>query len=62
MASNGAESSQVVKLTKQQIKTLQEAMYHSAESGHLGNYIETFCIIELKFIFFLKIIFFYLNK
>lgn len=30
-------SSQVVKLTKQQIKTLQEAMYHSAESGHLGK-------------------------
>lgn len=32
-----SESSQVVKLTKQQIKTLQEAMYHSAESGHLGK-------------------------
>ncbi|XP_042210223.1 ankyrin repeat and BTB/POZ domain-containing protein 2-like [Homarus americanus] len=30
-----SDSSQVVKLTKQQIKTLQEAMYHSAESGHL---------------------------
>ncbi|XP_064078331.1 ankyrin repeat and BTB/POZ domain-containing protein 3-A-like isoform X2 [Macrobrachium nipponense] len=35
LASSTSESSQVVKLTKQQIKTLQEAMYHSAESGHL---------------------------
>ena len=34
---NSSDSSQVVKLTKQQIKTLQEAMYHSAESGHLGK-------------------------
>lgn len=33
-----SDSSQVVKLTKQQIKTLQEAMYHSAESGHLGEF------------------------
>lgn len=32
-----SSDSQVVKLTKQQIKTLQEAMYHSAESGHLGK-------------------------
>ncbi|RXG70201.1 Ankyrin repeat and BTB/POZ domain-containing protein 2 [Armadillidium vulgare] len=31
----GDSSAQMVKLTKQQIKTLQEAMYHSAESGHL---------------------------
>nr|XP_027207185.1 ankyrin repeat and BTB/POZ domain-containing protein 2-like [Penaeus vannamei] len=35
LASSASDSSQVLKLTKQQIKTLQEAMYHSAESGHL---------------------------
>lgn len=37
LASSASDSSQVLKLTKQQIKTLQEAMYHSAESGHLGK-------------------------
>lgn len=38
LASSASDSSQVLKLTKQQIKTLQEAMYHSAESGHLGEW------------------------
>ncbi|XP_018020102.1 uncharacterized protein LOC108676527 isoform X2 [Hyalella azteca] len=33
--SSSSEISQGLKLTKQQVKTLQEAMYHSAESGHL---------------------------
>ena len=41
--------SQVVKLTKQQIKTLQEAMYHSAESGHLGkNFVTILLRIKLR--------------
>lgn len=37
ITSNSSEVSQGLKLTKQQVKTLQEAMYHSAESGHLGQ-------------------------
>ena len=38
MTSNSSDTSQGLKLTKQQVKTLQEAMYHSAESGHLGEF------------------------
>jgi len=33
---------QGVKLNKSQIKTLQEAMYHSAENAHLGNKINNY--------------------
>ena len=36
-SSSGSDVSQGLKLNKQQVKTLQEAMYHSAESGHLGE-------------------------
>ncbi|CAG0925355.1 unnamed protein product, partial [Notodromas monacha] len=38
--SAGAECTQVVKLTRRQVKVLQEAMYHSAESRHLGTFHE----------------------
>jgi ankyrin repeat/BTB/POZ domain-containing protein 2 len=34
--SSVSDCAQVLKLTKSQVKALQEAMYHSAESRHLG--------------------------
>lgn len=37
ITSSSSDVSLGLKLTKQQVKTLQEAMYHSAESGHLGK-------------------------
>lgn len=48
MNSSSSEISQGLKLTKQQVKTLQEAMYHSAESGHLGELL----IFEISTILF----------
>lgn len=51
LASSASDSSQVLKLTKQQIKTLQEAMYHSAESGHLGKENFSSCQVLIQFQF-----------
>lgn len=33
----GSDNLQLLKLSKAQIKSLQEAMYHSTENNHLGE-------------------------
>jgi hypothetical protein len=34
----GSDNLQLLKLSKAQIKSLQEAMYHSTENNHLGKF------------------------